>query len=123
MRILQSSEDYLETILQIQQEKGCVRSIDIAHELNFSKASVSIAMKKLRENNYILVDENGYITLTEEGYKIAQRVQEKHELLTNALIALGVSKEQAEIDACKVEHNVSDETFDAIKNHMKKRGN
>ena len=123
MRILQSSEDYLETILQIQQEKGCVRSIDIAHELNFSKASVSIAMKKLRENNYILVDENGYITLTEEGYKIAQRVQEKHELLTNALIALGVSKEQAEIDACKVEHNVSDETFDAIKRHMKKRGN
>ena len=123
MRILQSSEDYLETILQIQQEKGCVRSIDIAHELNFSTASVSIAMKKLRENNYILVDENGYITFTEEGYKIAQRVQEKHELLTSALIALGVSKEQAEIDACKVEHNVSDETFDAIKRHMKKRGN
>ena len=123
MRILQSSEDYLETILQIQNKKGVVRSIDIAHELNFSKASVSIAMKKLRENNYILVDENGYITFTEEGYKIAQRVQEKHELLTNALIALGVSKEQAEIDACKVEHNVSDETFDAIKRHMKKRGN
>ena len=94
MRILQSSEDYLETILQIQNKKGVVRSIDIAHELNFSKASVSIAMKKLRENNYILVDENGYITFTEEGYKIAQRVQEKHELLTNALIALGVSKEQ-----------------------------
>ena len=122
MRILQSSEDYLETILQIQNKKGVVRSIDIAHELNFSKASVSIAMKKLRENNYILVDENGYITFTEEGYNIAQRVQEKHELLTNALIALGVSKEQAEIDACKVEHNVSDETFDAIKRHMKKRG-
>lgn len=122
MRILQSSEDYLETILQIQTKKGVVRSIDIAHELNFSKASVSIAMKKLRENNYILVDENGYITFTDEGYKIAQKVQEKHELLTNALIALGVSKEQAEIDACKVEHNVSDETFEAIKRHMKKRG-
>ena len=122
MRILQSSEDYLETILQIQTKKGVVRSIDIAHELNFSKASVSIAMKKLRENNYILVDENGYITFTDEGYKIAQKVQEKHELLTSALIALGVSKEQAEIDACKVEHNVSDETFEAIKRHMKKRG-
>ena len=123
MRILQSSEDYLETILHIQEETGCVRSIDIAHELSFSKASVSIAMKKLRENNYILVDDNGYISLTEEGYKIAKRVQEKHELLTNALILLGVNKEQAEIDACKIEHNVSDETFDAIKNHMKKRGN
>ena len=123
MRILQSSEDYLETILKIQKEKGFVRSIDIAHELNFSKASVSIAMKKLRENNYIIVENNGYITLTDEGFQIAKKVHEKHDILTNALIALGVSKEQAEIDACKIEHNISEETFESIKNHMKKRGN
>ena len=102
MRILQSAEDYLETILQLKNQNGSVRSIDIAHELNYSKASVSIAMKKLRENNYILVNENGYITLTDIGYE------------------LGVSKEQAEIDACKVEHNISEETFEAIKNHMNK---
>lgn len=120
MKILQSAEDYLETILQLKTEKGNVRSIDIAHELNYSKASVSIAMKKLRENNYIVVDENGFITLTPLGYEIAIKINERHELLTTALIKLGVSEEQAEIDACKVEHNISEETFEAIKKHINK---
>ena len=120
MKILQSAEDYLETILQLKNQNGSVRSIDIAHELKYSKASVSIAMKKLRENNYILVNENGYITLTDIGYEIAKRINDRLELLTNALVQLGVSKEQAEIDACKVEHNISEETFEAIKNHMNK---
>lgn len=120
MRILQSSEDYLETILQIKNEKGTVRSIDIAHELNYSKASVSVAMKKLRENNYIVVDENGFITLTESGYEIASKINERHILLVDILIKLGVSSNQAEIDACKIEHNISEETFSAIKEYMKK---
>lgn len=120
MKILQSAEDYLETILQIKNEKGNVRSIDIAHELNFSKASVSIAMKKLRENNYIVVDDGGYITLTKTGYEIASRIYERHQLLIDVLVTIGVSKEQAKIDACKVEHNISEETFQAIKSHIKK---
>lgn len=121
MKILQSGEDYLETILQLQNKNGQVRSIDIAKELNYSKASVSIAMKKLKENDYILIDDNGYISLSSKGYEIANNINERHKLLTNALIALGVNKEQAEIDACKVEHNISNETFEAIKKHMKNK--
>lgn len=121
MRILQSGEDYLETILQLQNKNGNVRSIDIAKELNYSKASVSIAMKKLKENGYILIDENGYIFLCAKGYEIAINISERHKILTDALIALGVDKDQAEIDACKVEHNISNETFEAIKKHMKNK--
>ena len=114
MKILQSGEDYLEAILQIKKEKGQVRSIDIAHELNFSKASVSIAMKKLRENNFITVDSNGLIELTESGYTIANRIYERHELLISILIKLGVSPTQAKIDACKIEHNISEESFELV---------
>lgn len=121
MKILQSGEDYLETILQLQNKNGQVRSIDIAKELNYSKASVSVAMKKLKENDYILIDDNGYISLSSKGYEIANNINERHKLLTDALIALGVNKEQAEIDACKVEHNISNETFEAIKKHMKNK--
>ena len=121
MKILQSGEDYLETILQLQNKNGQVRSIDIAKELNYSKASVSVAMKKLKENDYILIDDNGYISLSSKGYEIANNISERHKLLTDALIALGVNKEQAEIDACKVEHNISKETFEAIKKHMKNK--
>ena len=121
MKILQSGEDYLETILQLQNKNGQVRSIDIAKELNYSKASVSVAMKKLKENDYILIDDNGYISLSSKGYEIANNISERHKLLTDALIALGVNKEQAEIDACKVEHNISNETFEAIKKHMKNK--
>ena len=119
MKILQSAEDYLETILQIKNKRGQVRSIDIAKELNYSKASVSVAMKKLRENNYITVDDNGLISLTENGYEIAKKINERHELLISILVKLGVSEEQEKIDACKIEHNVSEETFNAIKNHIK----
>lgn len=121
MKILQSGEDYLETILQLQNKNGQVRSIDIAKELNYSKASVSVAMKKLKENDYILIDDNGYISLSSKGYEIANNINERHKLLTDALISLGVNKEQAEIDACKVEHNISNETFEAIKKHMKNK--
>ena len=121
MKILQSGEDYLETILQLQNKNGQVRSIDIAKELNYSKASVSVAMKKLKENDYILIDDTGYISLSSKGYEIANNINERHKLLTDALIALGVNKEQAEIDACKVEHNISNETFEAIKKHMKNK--
>lgn len=117
MNIYESAEDYLERILIIQHEKGFVRSIDIAHELNFSKPSVSVAMKKLRENDYIKVDDSGYITLTDAGYKIASSILERHEVLTTLLKMLGVSDEVAAQDACKIEHDLSDETFACIKKH------
>ncbi len=117
MNIYESAEDYLERILIIQHEKGFVRSIDIAHELNFSKPSVSVAMKKLRENDYIKVDDSGYITLTDAGYKIASTILERHEVLTTLLKQLGVSDEVAAQDACKIEHDLSDETFACIKKH------
>ena len=111
----ESLEDYLETILMIQNNKGHVRSIDIANEMNFTKASVSIAMKNLREKGYITVAENGYISLTESGKKRAESVFERHTLLSDLLMRIGVSKETALSDACKVEHDLSEESFEAIK--------
>lgn len=111
----ESLEDYLETILMIQNSKGHVRSIDIANEMNFTKASVSIAMKNLREKGYITVAENGYISLTESGKKRAESVFERHTLLSDLLMRIGVSKETALSDACKVEHDLSEESFEAIK--------
>ena len=116
MKIHKSSEDYLETILILQEKNKVVRAIDICEDMNFSKPSVSIAMKKLRENGYINVDSNSHITLTEEGYKIAYKVYEKHQILTKALMALGVSEEIAKEDACKIEHDLSEESFNALKN-------
>ncbi len=120
MNIYESSEDYLERILILKEEKGHVRSIDIAESMNFSKPSVSVAMKKLRENGYILVDKEGFITLTEKGMQIANHTYEKHKLLSSLLVALGVSKDIAREDACKIEHDLSDETFKAIKNYVEK---
>ena len=120
MNIYESAEDYLERILILQEKKTEVRSIDIAHEMGFSKPSVSIAMKKLKEAGLINIDKNGYITLTKEGHVIADKVYERHVVLKNTLIAIGVDPEQAEKDACKVEQVISEETFDAIKNHIKK---
>lgn len=111
----ESIEDYLETILFLQKKLGQVRSIDIANEMNFSKASVSIAMKNLREKEYITVDDSGHITLTESGYKQAEDVLEKHTLLSNWLISLGVDAEIAREDACRMEHDISPESFQAIK--------
>ena len=121
MKIYKSSEDYLETILVLSTKKEIVRAIDIVEDMNFSKPSVSIAMKKLRENGYIIVDDNGHITLTQEGYKIASNVLEKHQILTKALIMLGVDEEQAKEDACKIEHDLSEKTFTAIKEYINKK--
>ncbi len=114
----ESIEDYLETILNLQKKLGQVRSIDIANEMNFSKPSVSVAMKNLREKGYITIDEAGHILLTECGEKQATDVLEKHTFLTNWLISLGVDKEIAQEDACRMEHDMSEETFLALKAHI-----
>ena len=120
MRIQESAENYLETILILQQKNGAVRSIDIANELQYSKPSVSIAMRNLRENGYIRVDDNGFITLLPQGMEIAERIYERHTLLTNLLTALGVTPETAAEDACRIEHVISAESFEAIKNHTRR---
>lgn len=115
MNIYKSGEDYLETILILSQRNGNVRSVDIANELNFKKSSVSVAMKNLRMNDYIKVNENGYITLTESGLSIARKIYERHTILTDFLISIGVNKDVAAEDACKIEHDLSSETFAALK--------
>lgn len=114
----ESVEDYLETILSLQKKLGQVRSIDIANEMNFSKPSVSVAMKNLREKEYITINENGHILLTPSGKKQAEDVLEKHTILTDWLISLGVDKEIAQKDACRMEHDMSEETFVALKAHI-----
>lgn len=119
MKIQESAENYLETILILHKRSHLVRSIDIVNELNFSKPSVSIAMKNLRENGYVKVDEDGYITLTERGEKIAETIYERHTFISNWLMALGVTPETAIEDACRIEHVISSESFEAIKNHIK----
>lgn len=111
----ESLEDYLETILMLYKSTGQVRSIDIANEMNFTKPSVSIAMKNLREKGYITMADNGYITLTESGKKRAESVFERHTILADLLISIGVNEETAREDACKVEHDLSEESFEAIK--------
>ena len=105
MNIHESAEDYLEAILKLREDHGMVRSIDIVHELGFSKPSVSIAMRNLRENGYIHMDDDGYITLLPPGEEIAQRIYDRHKLLTQVFIQLGISPETAAADACKVEHD------------------
>lgn len=119
MKILESAENYLETIYMLSKEKGAVRSIDIANELEYSKPSVSIAMKNLRENGYILTDNDGYITLTEQGRSIAERMYERHIMLTDWLVFLGVERDIASSDACRIEHVISNDSFEAIKAHAK----
>lgn len=115
MNKLESSEDYLERILMLSQKNGSVRSIDIAHDMGFSKPSVSVAMKKLREKALINVDKDGLITLTPEGLEIAERTLERHHVLKELLISLGVDEVTAEDDACKVEHEISEQTFNKIR--------
>ena len=117
MRIYESAENYLETILILKKRLGSVRSIDIATELSVSKPSVSVAMKNLRTNGYIEIDEDGHIKLLDLGYDIAQKMLERHTLLTTWLINLGVSPEVATEDACRIEHVISEETFEALKTH------
>lgn len=113
----ESMEDYLETILLLHRKNGHVRSIDIANELSFTKASVSVAMKNLREKGFITMEETGYIYLTDSGLKKAESVLERHTLLSNWLIKLGVSEEIAVSDACRIEHDISEETFEVLKRH------
>ena len=119
MQIRESAENYLETILILSQRKGKgeVRSIDIVNELEFSKQSVSVAMKNLRENGYITVDKDGYIRLTDKGLEIAEKMYERHTLLSQWLIKLGVDEKVAVEDACRMEHVISAESFAAIKKH------
>lgn len=119
MKIQESGENYLETILMLKKRLGNVRSIDIVNELEFSKPSVSVAIKQFRENGYVIVDDKGYITLTDEGMKIAESVYERHTVLTKVLMELGVCEETAKEDACRIEHDISQETFDKIKDRMR----
>ena len=119
-RIFESKENYLETILILYNRNGEVRSVDIAAEMDFSKPSVSIAMKNLREEGCINVDKNGYITLTESGKEIAERVYERHLLFTEWLTSLGVPEDIAAEDACRIEHDLSVESFSAIKAYIQK---
>ena len=115
MVLHESAEDYLETILVLFERNGQVRSIDIVNEMNFSKPSISIAMKKLRENGYIRMDVNGLITLTDEGRLITERIYSRHKLLTKVLEAIGIDEKKAEDEACKIEHDIDDETYERIR--------
>lgn len=123
MNIHESAEDYLERILILQKTNGRVISIDIANSMNYSKPSISRAMKNLKNSGYINIDESGVITLTETGLQIANRIYERHLLLTQYFVNLGVSEDVAKSDACKIEHDLSDETFEAIKRHATEKIN
>ena len=118
MRIQESAENYLETIYILKRRNGAVRSIDIVNELDFAKPSVSVAMKNLRENGYVEMDANGYLSLTPKGNQIAETMYERHTLLTDWLIFLGVEPQTAAEDACRVEHVISAQSFQAIKKHI-----
>jgi len=123
MRIKESAENYLETILVLKNKNGSVRSIDIANEMSFTKPSVSVAMKSFREEGYIIVDSDGFITLTDKGMQIAEKIYERHQVIANALMALGVSEETALEDSCRIEHDISQETFEKIKEYFEKYKN
>ncbi len=116
----ESAEDYLESILILRERNGNVRSIDIVNEMNYSKPSISIAMKKLRSEGLVEMDVNGYITLTAEGEDIAQRIYSRHKLLEKVLIAIGVDKETAAEEACRIEHDINDDTYNKINAYYEK---
>ncbi len=118
MKLQESGENYLETILMLKEKRGFVRSVDIAKELGFSKPSISRAMSLLKENGYITMDEDNFISLTPAGEEVAKQIYERHELLSQWLMRLGVSKETALQDACKMEHVISAESFEKIKAHV-----
>lgn len=120
MHINESAENYLETILMLSKERPVVRSVDIAEELGYKKSSISVAMKNLREKEHITVTKEGFIYLTESGKEIAEMIFERHELLTKWLTSLGVDAKLASEDACKIEHVLSRESFDAIKKYVEK---
>ncbi len=117
MKIQKSSEDYLEAMLMLKERKGYIRSIDVAEQLSVTKPSVSYATKRLRENGYITMDKDGLISLTDSGMEIAAKMYERHRHLTAFLVNLGVNEAQAMEDACKIEHDISQESFEAIKRH------
>ena len=119
MTIYKSAEDYLEAMLMLKEERGYIRSVDVAEKLGVTKPSVSYATKRLRESGYITFDQAGMIQLLEPGCEIAERMYERHTLLTELLIGLGVSPETAREDACKIEHDLSVESFDAIRRHAR----
>jgi Mn-dependent DtxR family transcriptional regulator len=119
MSVTESSENYLETILMLSKVKPVVRSVDIADELGFKKSSVSVAMKHLRELNHITVTKEGFIYLTDSGKEIAETIYERHELISDWLVKLGVDKDIAVEDACRMEHVISKESFEAMKKHIK----
>ena len=121
MKIKESAENYLETILVLKKKNNFVRSIDVATHLGFSKPSVSVAMKSFREEGYIIVDQNGAIELTEKGLKIAEEMFERHTIIAGALIAIGVDEETAYEDSCKIEHHISRQSFEKIKEYLNKR--
>ena len=120
MQILRASEDYLEAMLMMQQEHGYIRSIDIADKLGVTKPSVTYATTRLRENGYITMDKDGLITLTPPGLEIAQRIYSRHRLLVEMLQRIGVPEKIAREDACKIEHDISNETFDALYHHFRR---
>ncbi|MDO4618196.1 MAG: metal-dependent transcriptional regulator [Clostridia bacterium] len=120
MIIKESQENYLETILVLKKRTGHVRSIDIANEMGFSKPSVSVAMKNFKNEGYITIDESGGITLTEKGLEIAEKVYDRHEIIAKFLISIGVSEKTAYEDSCRIEHDISHETFIKLKQHIKK---
>lgn len=117
-----SAEDYLESMIILKEKNGYIRSVDISDFLGVTKPSVSAAMKHLREDGYIEMNRSGFITITEKGLEIADKIYDRHKKLTDFFVALGVSYDVAESDACKIEHDISDETFEAICNHTKKYG-
>ena len=119
----ESSEDYLETILILREKNGNVRSIDIVNKLNYSKPSISIAMKKLKSEGMVEMDLNGYITLTSKGEEVAQRIYSRHKLLEKCLIAIGVEPETAEEEACRIEHVIDDDTYDKINAFYERHAN
>ena len=118
MALQESGEMYLETILILSRRGGCVRSVDISEYMGYSKPSVSRAVGLLKSGNYIVIDDDGHITLTDAGLKTAEKIMRRHELLTELLVSLGVDRTVAAADACKMEHVISDETYEAIHNHM-----
>ena len=120
MKLLESAENYLEAILMVRKQKGSVRAIDIVNFLGFSKPSVSVAMKQLETNDCITRDLDGLISLTESGEEIAEMIFERHEILTDLFVKIGVDQETAREDACKVEHDISEETFECIKKYFSK---
>lgn len=120
MKLYESSEDYLETVLILKERNGNVHAIDIAREMGFSKPSVSIAIHKLEDNGYLTITEDGNILLTESGAEIANKIYDRHLTISKALTMLGVNEEQSLVDACKIEHDISEETFAKLKEYVKK---